>query len=309
MACFRPLKGWRSRSVNEKSGKRSIVFSRHLGLVDLPVEVPCGQCSGCRLERSRQWAMRCVHEASLHQDNIFITLTYDNDHLPAGGSLYYRDYQLFMKRLLVHTERHTDREIGVRFYMCGEYGENFGRPHYHACLFNYDLPDKQLFRVDRGNRLYTSQVLSDLWGKGLCSVGSVTFQSAAYVARYIMKKVTGDAAEDHYTTVDQETGEVIERRPEFTNMSRRPGIGSKWFDKYMDDVFPDDFVLLNGKKLTPPRFYTNRFELLYPDETAAIKSRRRRRADARAADNTPERLRVREQVLESRISRLKRTIQ
>ena len=227
MVCFQPLKGWKSKTINEKSGKRSVVFSRNLGLVDLPVELPCGQCSGCRLERSRQWAMRCVHEAQLHEDNIFITLTYDNEHLPYGGSLYYRDFQLFMKRLLVHADRHLKRHPGIRFYMCGEYGENFGRPHYHAVMFNYDLPDKKLFKMERGNPLYTSEILSELWGKGLTSVGGVTFQSAAYVARYIMKKVTGDAAEDHYTRIDPETGEVFERVPEFTNMSRRPGIGAK----------------------------------------------------------------------------------
>lgn len=253
--------------------------------------------------------MRCTHEASLHEDNIFVTLTYDNEHLPANGSLRYRDYQLFMKRLLVHTARHTDRPIGVRFYMCGEYGETFARPHYHACIFNYDVPDKKLWKIERDNPLYTSQLLSDLWGQGHISVGAVTFQSAAYVARYIMKKVTGDAAEDHYTTIDQETGEVLERVPEFTNMSRRPGIGGKWFDKYMGDVFPDDFVVLNGKKVTPPRFYTSQYEILYPEEMRQIKMRRKTRSLLRAADSTPERLKVREQVLESRLTRLKRTIE
>lgn len=254
--------------------------------------------------------MRCVHEASLHADNIFITLTYDNEHLPEHGSLRYRDYQLFMKRLLVHTERHTNRPVGVRFYMCGEYGENFGRPHYHAIMFNYDLEDKKLWKMERDNPLYTSQILTDLWGHGHTSVGSVTFQSAAYVARYLMKKVTGDAADAHYNTIDPDTGEVLrERRPEFTNMSRRPGIGGKWFDRYMDDVFPDDFVVLNGKKVSPPRFYTSRYELLYPDEVAQIKRVRRKRSEKRAHDSTPERLRVRETVLESRISRLKRTIE
>jgi len=253
--------------------------------------------------------MRCVHEASLHEDNIFITLTYDNEHLPENGSLRYRDYQLFMKRLLVHTERHTNRPLGVRFYMCGEYGETFLRPHYHAIMFNYDLPDKKLHRIDRENPLYTSEILSGLWGQGHTLIGGVTFQSAAYVARYIMKKVTGDAAENHYQVIDPETGEITQRVPEFTNMSRRPGIAGKWFDKYMDDVFPDDFVVLNGKKVTPPRFYTSRYELLYPDEVAQIKRDRKKRSQKRAHDSTPERLKVREQVLASRISRLKRTIE
>lgn len=304
------MKGYRSATRNEKTGKRPIVFSRSKGLVDQPVELPCGQCIGCRLERSRQWAMRCVHEASLHQDNIFITLTYDNDHLPPNKSLDYRDYQLFMKRLLVHADRHLKRHPGIRFYMCGEYGETFQRPHYHAVMFNYDLPDKRVWKIERDNPLYTSEMLTELWGKGHTSIGSVTFQSAAYVARYIMKKVTGDAADYHYNTIDPETGEVsAERKPEFTNMSRRPGIGGKWFDKFQSDVFPDDFVVLNGKKVTPPRFYTSRYELLYPEEVAKIKRDRKERAKRRAHDSTPERLKVREQVLNSRISRLKRTIE
>jgi len=251
--------------------------------------------------------MRCVHEASLHEDNIFITLTYDNEHLP--NSLEYTDFQLFMKRLRVHTERHTDRPAGIRFYMCGEYGEQFGRPHFHAIMFNYDLDDKKLWRIERDNPLYTSEILTGLWGKGHTSIGSVTFQSAAYVARYIMKKVTGDAADDHYTFIDEGTGEVIERKPEFTNMSRKPGIGADWFAKYSSDVFPDDFVVLNGKKVTPPRFYTSRYELLYPDEVAKIKLARKKRSKKRAHDSTPARLKVREEVLQSRLTRLKRTIE
>lgn len=255
--------------------------------------------------------MRCTHEASLHADNIFITLTYDNEHLPSNLGLRYRDFQLFMKRLKVHSDRHLQRDsTGIKFYMCGEYGENFGRPHYHACMFNYDLPDKRLWRMERGIPLFTSETLTDLWGMGHTSVGSVTFESAAYVARYIMKKVTGDDADSHYEYVDLETGEVSRRDPEFTRMSlKNGGIAGQWFDKYKSDVFPHDFVVMNGKKVTPPRFYTNRYELLYPDEVAKIKLARKKRAESRAADSTPERLKVREQVLQARVNRLKRTIE
>lgn len=244
----------------------------------------------------------------MHPDNIFITLTYDNEHLPEDRSLHYRDYQLFMKRLLVHADRHLDRHK-IRFYMCGEYGEQFGRPHYHSIMFNYDLPDKKLWKLERGNPLYISETLTELWGKGHTSIGGVTFQSAAYVARYLMKKVTGAAAADHYEWMDPETGEFHQRRPEFTNMSRRPGIGSTWLEKYRSDVFPSDFVVVNGKKVSPPRFYTNQHELLYPEEVARLKVLRKKRAKRRAADNTPARLRVREKVLESRLTQLKRTIE
>lgn len=240
----------------------------------------------------------------MHESNIFVTLTYDNDHLPADRSLVYRDYQLFMKKL---KKKFGGKQI--RFYMAGEYGEQFGRPHYHACFFGFDLPDKVLWKMERENPLYTSEILTKVWGKGFTSIGGVTFQSAAYVARYIMKKVTGDLAADHYEWMDPETGEFHQRRPEFTNMSRRPGVGSGWFQKFQKDVFPDDFVVVNGKKVTPPRFYTNQYEVLYPEEVAAIKRRRKKRAAKRSADNTPARLRVREKVLESRLTQLKRTLE
>jgi len=197
----------------------------------------------------------------------------------------------------------------IRFYMAGEYGEQFGRPHYHACMFNFDLPDKKLWKKERDHPLYTSESLQDLWGMGFTSIGGVTFQSAAYVARYIMKKVTGEPAEDHYTWSDPETGEIHTRKPEFTNMSRRPGIGSQWINTYMSDVFPRDFMVVNGKKVSPPRYYTNQYEMLYPEEAARLKLRRQKNAKKRSADNTPARLKVREEVLASRLSQLKRTIE
>ena len=231
MPCFSPLKGWYSKD-RTKLGKRSIVFNPRDGLLDRPIAVPCGQCIGCRLERSRQWATRCVHEASLHENNCFITLTYDDAHLPSDLSLNLVHFQKFMKRL---RKRFGD---GIRFFHCGEYGENFGRPHYHACLFNFDLPDRVLWSTRSGVNLYTSHILSSLWPFGFVTVGDVTFESAAYVARYVMKKVTGKNAQDHYEWVHPITGQVYERAPEYVTMSRRPGIGKGWLEKYMSDVFP-----------------------------------------------------------------------
>ena len=136
MPCYRPIKGYRSRRLNAETGKRPVVFNPRDGFYDQPVDLPCGQCIGCRLERSRQWAIRCVHEASLHERNCFITLTYRDECLPTNGSLDLDAFQKFMKRL-----RRRFGE-GVRFFHCGEYGENFGRPHYHAILFNLDFSDK-----------------------------------------------------------------------------------------------------------------------------------------------------------------------
>lgn len=307
MPCFSPLKAWRSRTLSA-NGKYGIIFdavkAKRAGFQSL--ELPCGQCIGCRLERSRQWAIRCLHEASMYADNCFITLTYDDAHLPEDRSLNVRHFQLFMKRLR--------KKFGakIRFYHCGEYGEQFGRPHYHACLFNFDFPDKELWKVANGNRIYTSKTLSDLWSSdvtgGFCTIGDVTFESAAYVARYVMKKITGDRAQEHYVFIDETTGEFFRRAAEYTTMSRRPGIGRPWLDRYCASVFPEDFVVVRGVKMKPPKFYDRQFEIQSPKVAEKIKRRRMSKALKRKSDNTPERLRVREKVTRARVKRLKREV-
>lgn len=289
MPCFRPLDGWRAATVNE-NGKRPIVFKKRDGFNDIPVKVPCGQCIGCRLERSRQWAMRCVHEASLFDDNCFVTLTYSDENLPAGGSLCLRDFQLFMKRL-----RFKYGE-GIRFFHCGEYGERFQRPHYHALLFNHDFSDKVLFKRSCDFPLYSSDSLSDLWPFGHCLIGDVTFESAAYVARYITKKITGDEAESHYGG----------RIPEYITMSRRPGIGSRWFDEFKGDILKGGFVVINGKKVRPPKYYDSLIELDNKDVFVRIKRSRVIAAKKVADNNTSSRHRVREKVTQARVSKLVR---
>lgn len=314
MPCYHPLKGFRSRSVG-KSGKRKIVFNTNSGFSDMPVQVPCGQCIGCRLERSRQWAVRCVHEAQLHSSNCFITLTFSDaglalrsqEYEDAGFpdplfSLSVRDYQLFMKRLRFRFGKR------IRYYHCGEYGEKYGRPHYHACIFGFDFPDKVFWKRVDGSSLFISKELDDLWPYGFATIGDVSFKSAAYVARYIMKKVNGDLADSHYETVDEITGEVYFRAPEYTTMSRRPGIASDWFRKYSSDVYPDDFVVMNDTKIRPPRYYDFQYESLSPVDFARIKCARIRAAKKYVDNNTPERLNVRERVKHAQISFLKRSL-
>jgi len=196
----------------------------------------------------------------------------------------------------------------IRFYHCGEYGETFGRPHYHACIFNFDFPDKKLWRVINGNRLYTSQALSDLWPYGYSSVGAVTFQSAAYVARYIMKKITGDAADDHYMRIDDD-GVVTYLKPEYTTMSRRPGIGKGWFDQYTSDVYPSDFIVIDNVKMRPPKYYDSQYELLSPDQFNKLKRKRKINSKKHASNNTPKRLAVREEVQLARLKLLPRNVE
>lgn len=211
MSCYHPLSAWRG-SIG-KSGKRQIVWDKSKSdsvLVKNQLKLPCGQCIGCRLERSRQWAMRCVHEASLYKDNCFVTLTYDNDHIPEDGSLNTIDFQLFMKKL---RKKYGN---GIRFFQCGEYGEKLRRPHHHALLFNFDFPDKELWTMRNDLPVWRSSTLEKLWHYGISEIGSLTFESAAYVARYILKKVTGTDAVQHY--VNEDTGVIL--KPEYVTMSR-----------------------------------------------------------------------------------------
>jgi hypothetical protein len=302
MPCYHPLVGYRSAVRNEKTGKRSIVFTKRDAYTDLRIRFPCGQCIGCRLERSRQWAIRCMHEASLYDKNSFITLTYNPENLPKHGTLVKEDHQKFMKRL----RRHNDERI--RYFHCGEYGEKFARPHYHTCLFNYDFPDRILLRESKtGEKYYISQELAELWPYGHHIIGDVTFESAAYVARYITKKITGKKAEDHYEIIDEKTGEILGQRvPEYITMSRRPGVGMEWFKKFHRDIYPGDFVIVRGKKMKPPKYYDRSFEIEYPEEFAHIKATRFVNGAQHKENNTPERLRVRKQCQEEKFKKLVR---
>lgn len=302
MPCYRPLTAYHARDINP-SGKRSIVFNPKEALEpDRPLSLPCGQCVHCRLERSRQWAIRCLHEAKMHRDNCFITLTYDDNYVPANGSLVKSDLQKFFKRL-----RRLRGKL--RYYACGEYGEATLRPHYHACVFGIDFPDKEIYRITpRGDRLYNSKELSRLWPFGFSVIGEVTFDSAAYVARYIMKKVTGEASLHHYNDIDYRTGEILkERIPEYTNMSLKPAIGRTWLDSYGEHVQAHDFVVINGKKVKPPKYYDRVFEKTRPFEFDDVKSLRLVAGKRFSRNNSPDRLEVMEVVHEERLKLLKRS--
>ncbi|WNK14225.1 MAG: replication initiator protein [Microvirus sp.] len=296
MPCFHPMP-----AVRMGDGSVKFVSRNKKGVVG-DLCLPCGQCVGCRLERSRQWAMRCVHESSLHESNSFITLTYSDEHLPASRSLVYADFQRFMKRLRKRTG------AKVSFYVGGEYGEVEMRPHFHACLFGYDFPDKVHFkRSASGERLYTSAFLESLWPFGLCSVGSVTFESAAYIARYCMKKVNGDLAKAHYEYVDKD-GVIYDRLPEFNHMSLKPAIGKRWLEKFQTDVFPRDYVVIRGVKTKPPKYYDRIFEKVDPGAWSDIVAQREADAELSLSDNSYARLAVKEQVVQARVSLLKRSL-
>ena len=281
------------------------------------LHLPCGQCIGCRLDRSQQWAARCLHETKEHQQNCFITLTYDEFNLPHHGGLIKKDHQDFLKRL-----RKKIEPTKIKFYHCGEYGDEFKRPHYHTLIFGYDFPDRKKFKESNGIQLDTSETLDSIWGKGYCTVGDITYESAAYVARYVMKKINGKKAElinektglREYERVHVHTGEVYTVLPEYNTMSRggkkkgAKGIGASFYDKYRDDMYPHDYLIVDGRKLRPPRYYDNLFQLEDPETMEAIKESRLERMQELKHEYTPARLHQRELVTTAKVGQLKRTL-
>lgn len=330
MTCTRPLDGYRARGgavIIVKRGDRPPRDST----TRIPMSIPCSKCVGCRLEKARQWGIRCLHEKKLWPHSVYVTLTYSDEHLPVAGSLSLRDVQLFMKRLREKKRRDAlelgvkgvgrplelaekkalTKAAGVRFFLGAEYGEKNGRPHYHALLFNCSFRDCVFFtKNERGEPLYTSRELSDLWSVdgcpiGHCTVGEVTFDSATYCAKYALKKVTGDPAYEAYQVYDED-GNSFQRKPEFAVMSRFPGIGAGYFEKYGEEVKNWDNVIVDGKPCRPPRYYDDLARRALEHDASGmlchckvcVNTRKRKRLSVlNRHDNTEERLRVKEKLI------------
>ena len=322
MACFRPLTA--GRPPKKKHGSTRLVFGSAIEAWHETLKVACGQCIGCKLDRSLEWATRCMHESRSYEESSFITLTYSDQHLPLDMSLSLREFQLFAKRL-----RKALSPRKIKIFHCGEYsprrpvhipGSSIHpdtipdglRPHYHAVIFNYAFPDKTLWSVRDGIRIYSSDFLAGVWKKGFCTVGDLTFESAAYVARYTVKKLNGDAAEEPdiktglrpYERVCPVTGEIRTVAKEYATMSN--GIGKDFYKRFKGDIFPADHVIINGFEARPPRYYDDMYDAEEPGIMEDIKDRRIEDMQKHAYDNTPERLRVREKVKLAQLKMLKR---
>ncbi len=295
MACYKPLKGYK----DPHSG--GIVFYK----TSTKMEVACGQCLGCRSDRALMWAMRIVHESTLYEDqhgNCFVTLTYRDrsecnaeqlkkgHYVPGDFSLNKTHFQKFIRRLRKHFKNQK-----IRYFHCGEYGDESQRPHYHACMFNVSFDDMQLYQSNEGIHTFSSPTLEELWPYGFATVGELNFETAAYTARYILKKITGRQANDHYLRSDS-YGVAFWLEPEYITMSlgrKFPGgIGAGWYEKYKTDVFPADETPVPGKGVIRkvPRYYETILESENPDQLALVKSLRQIFIKEHAADFTPERL-------------------
>lgn len=296
MPCYRPLVADYS-GVNTVSGKRKIVFRS-----DGELLLPCGKCVGCLLERSRQWAVRCTHEAQFYKDyfkmeSSFVTLTYNNENV--GRSLDRRDCVRFMKYL---RKEFSDRKI--KFYMCGEYGSKNWRPHFHYCIFGVDFSeDRYIWKSSsNGDIYYRSPTLERIWTKGFSVIGALNFQTVAYTARYILKKYRGTKrkSEQWYDG----------RVPEFTGMSLKSAIGREYCEKFLYDIYGEDkdHIIVNGNKCKPPRYYDKLLERTDIDLYNTIKERRI--AEWKAKDQELyDRLLVRESVKLKTITQLERNLE
>lgn len=291
MACFRPI-----RAFQLDDGK--IVFHER-GAVKRPLTLPCGSCRGCLYVRARSWAIRCMCESRLYDNNMFLTLTYNDDCIPNDFGLHYRDFQLFVKRLR--------KLANFRFFCCGEYGDRFKRPHFHALIFGYVPSDLKVFS-ETG---FTSKLIDSVWSNGNCVIDSLTYASAGYVAQYCTKSLGHKVHTERYRRVDADTGESYQVAREFARMSRRPGIGYMWFQKYWRDVYlaRDGVVLPGGKLVPPPRYFDDLLARSAPNVRDDKEFDRYLNSCNFVDDCTPERLLAREKCLVARLDRNSRRVE
>lgn len=240
MQCFNP------RTVGFKSDGKTISWSqKEYDKQYATFQLPCGKCLACRLEYARQWAVRCVHEAEMHPQNCFITLTYSDEALKSP-KLDYRDFQLFMKKLRkkISEKNLLPEEAQIGFFATGEYGDKTKRPHWHAIIFNWSPPDGiHKYTNERGDQSFTSDLLDSLWSKGFTEYGSVTFESAGYCARYAAKKLSHGRDNEH-------DFEPISKK------SNKHAIGKKYVEKHYESIFNLGFINLpNGSQCSIPRYY------------------------------------------------------
>lgn len=289
MPCFHPVPAWRARPRFDKtsdgryvrSKDRSIAFSPADGWSSHPLELPCGKCVGCVQARASEWALRCEHEAKLWSDNWFITLTYEDGTLPETG-LALKDLQDFWKRL-------RKEYPGLRYFACGEYGESGARAHYHALVFNWSPEVKSRKRLHSDEWVYECEALARIWGLGRVHLSPFTGAAAQYVANYVRKNFSVG-------------GEPVDFGPftkPFQVMSRRPGIGRWFVERFKRDIYPDGYVSRSGgSRRRAPRFYDNVVEATDAVMFRRVKRKRKELALARPKGISPwdeEKIEVRRQ--------------
>jgi hypothetical protein len=273
MPCNNPLRAYRANGGG-------ITFSKNQGFKDMPLDIPCGQCMACRKQKRIEWGVRILNETKMHDKSCFITLTYDNISIPEGETLVKDDLQTFLKSLRSSLEPER-----IRYFAVGEYGSQTYRPHYHAVIYNYWPDDAKLWKQLETGPMWKSEKLQKKWGHGIVGINSMSFDLAQYLAKYVTKKITGDMAEKHYG----------DRLPEFTLMSRRPGIGASYYEKYKKEIWSTDSVPVGGgRSLRPPMYYYRKLKEENPDLHFKIAKKRLENV----VDNDPHRQWLKDEYLQ-----------
>jgi len=317
------MEGLPKELVKNKAITFSVKYAKPLavparGSLFETITVPCGRCLGCKIARTKEWAVRCTNEAMMHKRNCFITLTFNKKHLNKKGTLVKSDFKNFMKRLRIFKDRyewnpeqmkyqkrkHAPLEVEIiKYYHCGEYGDDLLRPHHHACIFGHDFDDKKPWDVRDGVVLYRSEALEKIWSSkkgpiGYATIGEVNWETAAYTARYVLKKITGPPAPDHYQG----------KLPEYTSMSLKYPIGLEWLKKYKhSDCYDNDWIMTEKRfKAKPPRYYDKKFGEMYPEEMEGIKQKREQYKLEHQEKYNPDRLKRLEEITKLEVSKMKR---
>jgi len=226
MTCYHSKPAWKS-TLPDDNGIHHLQF-KFRDDREPDYFIPCGKCLGCRGDQARDWGIRCYHEAQMHDQNAFLTLTYDDEHLVDKINPY--DPRMFIKRL------RKQLKTPIRYFLCGEYGEKTKRPHYHALVFGHDFRGGR-YSFSINDQLYGNKQLDDIWGKGTITAAPVTAGTAMYTAGYCAKKIG-----------DTDT---------FALQSRRPPIGMSWVRKHHDNIRRIESIQVDGKQYPIPRVYLN----------------------------------------------------
>lgn len=293
MACYEPKNAWEVKGIQTEEGKKVIVFNIDNVWKDTElIKIPCGSCIGCRLDYSRMWMARIVKEAEGYKNNAFITLTYNEENIPykdvinketgeliTGHPLIKSHLRDFIKRLRRQYEYHFNHK-GIRFYACGEYGSKNQRPHYHIAAFNIDTTVwgdiKQIGSNHQGDAIWTSEKIEKIWGKGFITIGDLTPQSAAYIARYMLKKQKGEKKTWYY-----ESQGIIS---EYTSSSLKPGISKQWYEKHKETYWLTDKLYIPKRNSKPqtvrtPAYFDRQLDKENPEKLKEIKEHRKQAAE------------------------------
>lgn len=274
MPCAAPIPAWRPAI-----GGPLLFKQPNNGRAYNNIEIPCGYCILCREEQARQTAVRITHEAQQWVENSFLTLTYDDQNLPAHGSLDYSHLVKFWKRLR--------KAIGtLRYYAVGEYGDKSMRPHYHACIFGHAFVENRIIIKETPNLLWSSQRLTEIWGHGQVAIGALNFQTARYTASYVTKKLK---SKQRYVRIDEETGELIAVTQPRAFMSRN--IGKQWWMTWGHQLKDHDRVIINGQPQKPPKAYDKWLSEVNEKKMEEIKERRKEQATKMTDDQNRARAR------------------